>query len=69
MQYAESVEKVLINSTDKTREIGLFWWATEFVATKSYPKLGGHELQSFFNANGTALQIVRAFRKFGRRRC
>jgi arabinogalactan endo-1,4-beta-galactosidase len=66
MEYAEYVGQILTNSTDTKRETGLFWWATEFVATKDHPRFGGHELQSFFDFNGTALPIVRNFGKFGR---
>ena len=66
IQYAEAVGQILVNSTDKMRETGLFWWAPEFVATKTDPKLSGHVLQGFFNPNQTALLIVRAFGKLGR---
>lgn len=66
MQYAEYVEKILINATDPSRESALFWWATEYVAAKSLTKLGGYELRSFFNASGVALPIMENFGKFKR---
>jgi arabinogalactan endo-1,4-beta-galactosidase len=66
MQYAEDLGKLLGNLTNEKREPGVFWWATEFVATKDRPRFGGHEVQSFFDFNGTALPIVRAFGKLGR---
>jgi arabinogalactan endo-1,4-beta-galactosidase len=66
MQYTRDLGKVLGNLTNEKREPAVFWWATEFVATKDHPRFGGHELQSFFDFNGTALPIVRAFGKFGR---
>jgi arabinogalactan endo-1,4-beta-galactosidase len=66
MQYAVDLEKILVNLTNEKREAGVFWWATEFVATKDHPRFAGHELQSFFDFNGTALPIVQAFGQFGR---
>lgn len=66
MQYAQYIGQILVNFTDTKRESGLFWWATEFVATKDHPRFNGHELQSFFDFNGTALPIVSAFGKLGK---
>jgi arabinogalactan endo-1,4-beta-galactosidase len=69
MHYAEYLAEMLSNLTDKKRETGLFWWGTEYVATKNYTKLDGFELRSFFNTSGVALPIVRAFGKSGRSGC
>jgi len=64
MQYAEYLQHLLYNSTDKQRETGLFWWGTEYVPVKNFTKTGGFELASFFNTTGVALPIVKTFGRF-----
>jgi hypothetical protein len=61
----DSMKYWLIQRIRREKQV-FFWWATEFVATKAHPRFGGHELQSFFDFNGTALPIVRTFGNFGR---
>jgi arabinogalactan endo-1,4-beta-galactosidase len=63
MMFAEYIAKLLNNLPGKKRETGLFWWATEYLATKNYTNLGGFDLKSFFNTSGIALPIVRNFGK------
>ena len=65
MQYAEYVGKILNNSTDPSRESGLFWWGTEFVANKNLTERNRNVLRSFFNDSGVALPIMGIFGKFG----
>lgn len=67
MQYAEYVGKVLTNATDPSRKPAVFWWGTEYVATKNLTKLHGNELRSFFNASGVALPIMENFGRSERR--
>lgn len=66
MQYAQYLEKLLINATDTNRETALFWWAADYVAVPNYTKTGGFELMSFFNTSGIALPILQNFGQFGR---
>ena len=61
MQYAEYLENLLYNTTDKQKDSAVFWWATEYIPVPHYSDPRGHTLQSFFNSSGVALPIVKNY--------